>query len=129
MGGMAGGVGMAGLGAGNMGGVGIGAMGGMARGNGSHAIVIADRIPVGDVELRRGDHVHATDGALGRVQGVLVDTSDQHVTHVLLDEGHLLRQKRIAIPISAVTSVADGVRLSLAKAEVEELPPVDINAK
>jgi len=127
LGGMAGGVGMAGLGEGNMGGVGIGAMGGMARGTGSHAIVIADRIPVGDVELRRGEHVHATDGTIGRVQGVIVDTSDQHVTHVLLDEGHLWGQKRVAISIGAVTGVDDGVRLSLTKAEVGNLPPVEID--
>ncbi len=44
---------MAGLGVGNIGGVGIGEMGGNARGTGSHAIVIADRIAVGEVELRR----------------------------------------------------------------------------
>ena len=44
-----------GLGVGNMGGVGIGEMGGNAGGTGSHAIVIADRIPVDEVELRRGE--------------------------------------------------------------------------
>jgi sporulation protein YlmC with PRC-barrel domain len=125
MGGMAGGVGMAGLGVGGMGGVGIGAMGAMDRGNGPHAIVIADRIPEGEVEVRRGEHVHATDGAIGRVQGLVVDPSDQHVTHVLLDEGHLWGQKRVAIPISAVTRVDDGVRLSLTKHEVADLPSVD----
>lgn len=127
MGGMAGGVGMAGLGVGNMGGMGIGEMGGMARGTGSHAIIIADRIPVGEVELCRGDHVHATDGTIGRVKGVVVDTADQHVTHVLLDEGHLWGHKMVAISISAVTGVDDGVRLSLTKAEVEDLPPVEID--
>ena len=46
---------MAGLRVGNMGGVGIGEMGGNAGGTGSHAIVIADRIPAGEVELRRGE--------------------------------------------------------------------------
>ena len=116
---------MAGLGEGNMGGLGIGAMGGMGRGTGPHAIVIADRIPVGEVELCRGEQVPATDGTIGRVQGVVVDTSDQHVTHVLLDEGHLWGQKRVAISISAVTSVDDGVQLSLTKAEVGDLPPVE----
>jgi sporulation protein YlmC with PRC-barrel domain len=126
MGGMAGGAGMAGLGVGNMGGVGVGAMGGMGRGTGPHAIVIADRIPAGEVELR-GEQVHATDGTIGRVQGVVVDTSDQQVTHVLLDEGHLWGQKRVAIPIAAVTRVDDGVRLSLTKDEVKDLPPVDID--
>jgi sporulation protein YlmC with PRC-barrel domain len=82
---------------------------------------------VGEVEVRRGDHVHATDGAIGRVQGLVIDRSDHHVTHVLLDEGHLWGQKRVAIPISAVTGVEDGVRLNLTKDEVRDLPAVDLD--
>jgi sporulation protein YlmC with PRC-barrel domain len=124
LGGMAGGAATAGLGAGNMGGVGVGAMGSMGRGTGPRAIVIEDRIPEGEVEVRRGEQVHATDGAIGHVQGLVVDPSDQHVTHFLLDEGHLWGKKRVAIPISAVTGVDDGVQLSLTKGEVEELPSV-----
>ena len=34
-----------------------------------------------------GEHVFATDGAIGRVQGLVIDPSDHCVTHVLLDEG------------------------------------------
>jgi hypothetical protein len=49
------------------------------------------------------------------------------MTHVLLDEGHLWGQKRVAIPISAVTGVEDGVRLSLTKHEVRDLPAVDLD--
>jgi sporulation protein YlmC with PRC-barrel domain len=104
-------------------GMGMG-MGGM--GAGPHAIT-SDRVPVGGVEVRRGEHVHATDGAIGRVQGLVVDPSDHQVTHVLLDEGHLWGQKRVAIPISAVTRVGDGVRLNLTKDEVRDLPPVDVD--
>jgi hypothetical protein len=84
-------------------------------------------VPVGEVEVRRGDYVHAIDGAIGRVQGLVVDPSDHHMTHVLLDEGHLWGKKRVAIPIGAVTGVDDGVRLSLAKDEVRDLPSVDLD--
>jgi len=49
------------------------------------------------------------------------------VTHVLLQEGHLWGRKEVAIPISAVTSIEDGIQLSITKQEVEDLPPVDIN--
>jgi len=77
--------------------------------------------------VRRGEHVHATDGAIGRVQGLVIDPSDYHVTHVLLDEGHLWGKKEVAIPISAVTGVADGVRLNLTKDEVRDLPAVDLD--
>jgi len=113
----------------------LGIVGGMGAGGGLGMVgmgtgpraVTDDRVPVGDVEVRRGDHVHATDGAIGRVQGLVIDPSDHHVTHVLLDEGHLWGKKRIAIPIGAVTGVHDGVRLSLAKDEVRDLPEVDLD--
>jgi sporulation protein YlmC with PRC-barrel domain len=78
------------------------------------------------VEVRRGDHVYATDGTIGKVQGLVIDPSDHHVTHVLLDEGHLWGKKRVAIPISAVKDAGDGVRLTLTKDEVRDLPPVDV---
>jgi sporulation protein YlmC with PRC-barrel domain len=86
-----------------------------------------DRIPVGEVEARRGDHVEATDGPIGRVKGLVVDPSDHHVTHVLLDEGHLWGEKTVAIPIGAVTRVGEIIRLSLSKDEVGALPSVDLD--
>jgi hypothetical protein len=46
---------------------------------------------------------------------------------VLLQEGHLWDRKQVAIPLSAVTGVNDGIRLKLTKAEVQDLPPVDID--
>jgi len=114
-----------GLGTGTGMGLGIGGMhvGGMDVG--PHP-VIADRVPAGEVEVRRGDQVHATDGMIGKVQGLVVDPGDHHVTHVLLDEGHLWGKKRVAIPISAVTDVNDGVRLTFTKDQVRDLPPIDL---
>jgi sporulation protein YlmC with PRC-barrel domain len=115
----------AGVGPGGMGGIGIGAMGGMGRGNGPEAITITHRVPAGEVEVRRGQPVHATDGHIGRVQGLVVDPS-HHVTHVLLEEGHLWGQKRVAIPIGAVKHLDAGVQLALSKDDVQNLPSVDI---
>jgi hypothetical protein len=48
------------------------------------------------------------------------------VTHVLLKEGHLWGRKEVAIPIGAVAGVDDGIRLNIAKQQVQDLPPVDI---
>jgi hypothetical protein len=87
--------------------------------------VVQDVIPAGEVELKPGDSVHAVDGHIGRVHGFLVDPGDHRVSHVLLAEGHLWGHKEVAIPISAVTGVEDGIRLSLTKQQVEKLPPVD----
>jgi sporulation protein YlmC with PRC-barrel domain len=109
-----------------MGGVGMGGMG-LDDVNVGAQTIVRERVPLGEVQVRRGEHVHATDGDIGRVQGLIVDPADHHVTHVLLDEGHLWGKKEVAIPIGAVTSVADGVRLSLSKDEVDALPPVEVD--
>jgi sporulation protein YlmC with PRC-barrel domain len=84
-------------------------------------------VPLGEVEVRRGEQVHATDGAIGRVEGLVIDPNNHHVTHFLLQEGHLWGQKSVAIPIGAVTRVGDGVMLNLTKDEVRDLPPGEID--
>src|SRR5580704_11372728 len=84
--------------------------------------VSADRIPAGKAEVRRGEHVHATDGPVGKIRGLTVATRGRRVTHVLLDEGHLWGKRRVAIPIGAVADFSDGVRLSLTRDEVRDLP-------
>jgi len=115
--GVGGGYGMAGAGGG------MGGLGGL--GNATQPVV-QDRLPVGKVDIRRGDQVHATDGPIGRVQGVVIDRSDHRMTHVLLQEGHLWGKKDVAIPLTAVTGVTDGIVLNLSRDEVKDLPPVDI---
>jgi len=91
------------------------------------SMITRERVPVGEVQVRRGQHVHAVDGDIGRVQGLIVDRADHHVTHVLLDEGHLWGHKRVAIPIGSVTDVLDGVRISLTKDQVRDLPAIDLD--
>lgn len=107
-----------------VGGLGIGAVGGR---NADAEAVRYDHVPVGEVEVRRGDHVYASDEPVGRVQGLVIDPSDHHVTHILLEEGHLWGKKRVAIPISAVKRVGAIIRLNLTKEEVQDLPPVDLD--
>jgi sporulation protein YlmC with PRC-barrel domain len=94
---------------------------------GTSQTVTYDTIPLGEVEVRRGDAVQATDGSIGRVHGLVVDPRTHHVTHVLLAEGHLWGKKEVAIPIRSVTRVDDGIQLDITKKQVEDLPPVDID--
>ena len=75
--------------------------------------VTYDAVPLDEVEVRRGEHVHATDGHIGKVQGLVIDSDSRHVTHVLLQEGHLWGRKEVAIPIGAVAGVNDGIRLNI----------------
>jgi uncharacterized protein (DUF952 family)/sporulation protein YlmC with PRC-barrel domain len=92
--------------------------------------VVVDTLPVGEVAIQRGEAVHASDGPIGEVEGLIVDPGNHHVTHVLLKEGHLFGRKEVAIPIHAVTSVTeDGIRLSATKQEIEDLPPADLRRR
>ena len=98
-----------------------------ALAGGTSQTVTYDMVPLGEVEVRRDDPVHATDGNIGRVQGLVIDPRSHHVTHVLLQEGHLWGRKEVAIPIGAVDTTVDGTQLKIAKQDVEDLPPVDIS--
>jgi sporulation protein YlmC with PRC-barrel domain len=113
---------------GGMGVAGLGIGGGIGVGGGTPSqMIVSDAIPPGEVDVCRGDRVHATDGDIGRVQGLVIDPRSRHVTHVLLQEGHLWGRKEVAIPISVVASTDDGIRLTIAKQQVQDLPPVDID--
>lgn len=84
-------------------------------------------IPLGDVEVCRGEHLHASDGTVGRVEGLLVDRAGTHVTHVLLKEGHLWGARQVTVPIDAVARIdGDGVHVSLTRDQVAALPGVEI---
>jgi len=112
---------------GDVGGMGVGgSVSGMGIGMGlGHRtpLVVEHAVPLGETEVERHESVHAVDGHIGQVEGFVVDTADQKVTHVLLMEGHLWGRKQVAIPVSAVASVDAGIRLNITKQQVEDLPP------
>jgi len=113
-------------------GLGVGGFGmgpvGLGAGNLSLPITY-ETIPLGEVALQRGEPVHASDGDIGRVHGLIVDADNRQVTHILLREGHLWGRKEVAIPISAVTTVDGGIHLKLTKQQVQDLPAVPINQR
>jgi hypothetical protein len=115
------------MGSGDIGGMGVGGsasgMGiGMGLGHRTPTIT-SDNVPEGDSEVARHERIHAVDGEIGQLKGFAVDHNDHQVTHVLLREGHLWGRKEVAIPVSAVVSVDGGIRLSMTRKQVEELPP------
>jgi sporulation protein YlmC with PRC-barrel domain len=85
--------------------------------------VVYDRVPKGEVELRRSSRVMAAGGDyIGDVDGFLVDETDR-ITHFVLERGHLWGRREVTVPIGAVASVkSDVVTLSLSKDEVGALP-------
>jgi sporulation protein YlmC with PRC-barrel domain len=93
----------------------------------AHLSMTYDRIPKGEVEIRRTSEVTSSDGdRLGQVDGFLVDGDDQ-ITHLILERGHLWGRREVAVPIGAVSRVVtDSVEVGLAKDEVGALPSIPV---
>ncbi len=88
-----------------------------------------ERIPKGEVSIRRGDEVLSSDGSrVGHVDEFLVDPTDNTITHVVLRQGHLLRHDDdVVIPVSAATGFDEGtVRLDLDLPAVQALPKIKV---
>ena len=62
--------------------MGMGMGGGMA-GNYGPQTVTYDTVPLDEVEVRRGEHVHATDGHIGKVQGLVIDPKPRSTAVIL----------------------------------------------
>jgi sporulation protein YlmC with PRC-barrel domain len=90
------------------------------------AVETRDKLPGGEIGIRRGEVVHASDGEIGKVEGLVIDSAQGHVTHVLLQEGHLWGRKQVAIPIGAVEKIDQGITVTLTKHEIEGLPAVGV---
>jgi sporulation protein YlmC with PRC-barrel domain len=100
-----------------------------ARGRGqAPQEVTVDSVPSGEVDVRRGLTVCATDGEIGQVHGLVVEPGGHHVTHLVLRVGHLWGRREVAIPSGAVTKIGTLlIHLSLTRHQVEHLPPVTID--
>jgi sporulation protein YlmC with PRC-barrel domain len=90
------------------------------------AIETRDKLPPGEIGVQRGEAVHASDGEIGKVEGLVVDSAQGHVTHVLLQEGHLWGRKQVAIPIGSVEKIERVITVQLTKHEIEALPAVGV---
>ncbi len=85
--------------------------------------VTYDTLPAGEVGVRGGEPVHATDGNIGQIQGLVIDSGSHQVTHVLLQEGHVFGRKVVAIPTAAVTGAdQNGIQLNITRQQVKDLP-------
>ncbi len=90
-------------------------------------IVTHYKIPIGEMAVRRGAQVEATDGKVGTLEDFLVDKKCR-VTHLILGKGNLWGHKDIAIPVSEVESYGEQtVHLKLDKKSVNELPTIEIH--
>ena len=92
--------------------------------------VETERVPSGELAVRRGAHVRAIDGRVGQVDEFLVDPVSEHITHLILREGHLWGQKDVTIPVSEIAHIEeDTVHLKLTKAQIEALPTIPLRRR
>ncbi len=84
--------------------------------------VTYDRVPKGEVELRRSSAVVSSDGHdLGTVHSVAVDGGA--IAHVAVERGHLWWKRLVPVPIASVTGLeTNAVTLGLTKDAFSKLP-------
>jgi sporulation protein YlmC with PRC-barrel domain len=84
-------------------------------------------IPRGELGVRRGARVRATDGRVGWVDEFVVEPASGDITHLVMRDGHLWGQEEVTIPVSAIERIeANTVFLKLDKGSVEALPTVPV---
>jgi sporulation protein YlmC with PRC-barrel domain len=71
--------------------------------------------------------VEATDGYVGQVDELLINSNNMQVTHLVLLERHIFQKREITIPISQIDHIAkDTIYLKLNRQSIEELPTTPI---
>jgi len=66
-------------------------------------------IPPGDLAVRRGARVQATDGRVGQVEEFLVDPDSGYITHLCLREGGRRSDRGACIPVSEIAEIKEDI--------------------
>lgn len=87
-------------------------------------------IPPGELGVRRGARVRATNGPVGRVDEFVIDPDSGNITHLVLQEGHLWDQEEVMIPITEIERIEERtVHLALDRDGVKALPAIPVHRK
>jgi hypothetical protein len=88
------------------------------------------QIPPGELAVRRGARVEATDGMVSNVDEFLVNPNNDNVTHLVIGAGPLWGRRDVCIPVSAIREVRDNtVFLRLDSQQVGSLPTVAMHRR
>jgi hypothetical protein len=85
---------------------------------------VVDRVqvPEGELAVALDSKVEATDGVVGRVDGLLTSEETGVITHLLMRKGHAWGQKEVVIPRELIDYEHEGtVHLNVDKDKVSEL--------
>jgi hypothetical protein len=84
-------------------------------------------VPAGEFALQRGARVEATDGYVGQIDELLINSNSMQVTHLVLLERHIFQKREITIPVSQIDHIdEDTIYLKLDRQSIEELPTTPI---
>jgi sporulation protein YlmC with PRC-barrel domain len=87
-------------------------------------------IPPGELAVRRGARVRATDGRVGRVDEFLVDPESGNITHLCLRKDHLWGNKLVCIPVSQIELIEERVvHLKVDKKTIEAMPSIPVKRR
>ncbi len=86
-----------------------------------------EQVPADELAMHRGAVVEASDGKVGTIDEFIIDPKNNHISHIILREGHLWGSKEVTIPLKNIAHVVDDiVQLDLTKDEVDALPDVPV---
>lgn len=89
-----------------------------------------EHIPAGELAIRRGANIYARDGYVGKLDEFLVDPTNEHITHLIMREGHLWGKKDVTISLSEIEHIdEDEVYLKLNKEAIEKLPAIPLRKR
>jgi PRC-barrel domain len=88
------------------------------------------QIPPGELAVRRGTRVEATDGYVGKVDEFVINQESGYITYLVMREGHLWGDKNVIIPLSAMGETRDDtVFLKINKHEIGSLPTFPVTRR
>ena len=88
------------------------------------------RIPPGELAVRRGARVRASDGWIGRVDEFIIGPVSGNITHLILREGHPWKEKDITIPLSQIDQIKENVvYLNVDKKTIAAMPSVPVKRR
>jgi sporulation protein YlmC with PRC-barrel domain len=95
--------------------------------------VVGDKIrpiPPGELAVRRGARIRATDGWVGQVDEFVVDPESGYITHLVLRERSLWKDRPVTIPVSEIDRIEEkAVHLRVAKSDIEGMQPLPLERR
>jgi len=90
-----------------------------------HIPLVTEHIPPGELAIRRGAQILASDGHAGELTAFVVDRASGGISSIILRLGHWLTRREQVIPIAAVERIESGtLYLTLARDQIATLPAI-----